>query len=476
MRSTPKDAARGQAGFTLIEMTVALTLIGGVMVGLALLMTGSMAALGAAKQRSAMTEVLNGEIERHRSTKYDEVGVLPTDPDLATQYDAGSLPSTYAHDGRDAVIASGPAVLPAVSQYPAGEPVPYTIERWVTWTDTTGGTSHQFKRIDLRVTWMENLRVERHISFSTVVYPGGLGAPTVVNNPPTATFTASDTNPAIGSLVTFTATASDPDGDALSYSWDFGDGVVSTAGATVSHSYGAAGIYSATLTVFDAGGLTVAPSPQTITVPSPLNQPPVIGSVTVTGVGTRTDLINASATATDPEGDSLTYAWDWGDSSTSTGNNVGHTYAALGSYVVTLTVYDQSNAVTDTRSWVVTSLACSITAASFENPTGSTTLNDIELGNGANANKPKKATLKFSVTVVNGSACTSTSLQGRIPTTTATPFTIALSRVGSTDVWSGTVSNFDSYRINIGNNQTAEAWTPSGTGSGQKFAFSFDAN
>lgn len=44
--------------------------------------------------------------------------------------------------------------------------------------------------------------------------------------------------------------SSDPDGDPLTYAWDFGDGNTST-GATPTHSYDAAGIYNVCLTVND---------------------------------------------------------------------------------------------------------------------------------------------------------------------------------------------------------------------------------
>jgi hypothetical protein len=52
--------------------------------------------------------------------------------------------------------------------------------------------------------------------------------------------------------LSFTATGSlDPDGDALSYSWDFGDGSIPAAGFSASHVYAAPGQYAVTLTVSD---------------------------------------------------------------------------------------------------------------------------------------------------------------------------------------------------------------------------------
>ncbi|MEJ7709163.1 MAG: endonuclease/exonuclease/phosphatase family protein [Pyrinomonadaceae bacterium] len=53
--------------------------------------------------------------------------------------------------------------------------------------------------------------------------------------------------------VSFTANASDPDGSVAGYSWDFGDGQTSTK-KDPSHSYGAAGIYTADVTVTDNDG------------------------------------------------------------------------------------------------------------------------------------------------------------------------------------------------------------------------------
>jgi PKD repeat protein len=46
----------------------------------------------------------------------------------------------------------------------------------------------------------------------------------------------------------------------------------------------------------------------------------------------------------DPEGSSLTYAWDFADAATGSGQTASHTYARAGSYTVRLTVSDNAGA------------------------------------------------------------------------------------------------------------------------------------
>ncbi|MEE1929738.1 PQQ-dependent sugar dehydrogenase [Streptomyces sp. TRM 70351] len=73
---------------------------------------------------------------------------------------------------------------------------------------------------------------------------------------PVAEATATPTSGAAPLAVRFSsAGTSDPEGDALSYAWDFGDGGTSTA-ANPSHTYTRDGQYTATLTVTDATGRT----------------------------------------------------------------------------------------------------------------------------------------------------------------------------------------------------------------------------
>jgi PKD repeat protein len=84
------------------------------------------------------------------------------------------------------------------------------------------------------------------------------GAPAGTNQPPVASFTAANVNGPAPLTVTFNAsTAFDPDGSIVSYRWDFGTGSVASGVAT-SHTYTAAGGYTARLTVSDDRGATAS--------------------------------------------------------------------------------------------------------------------------------------------------------------------------------------------------------------------------
>ncbi|HYG74440.1 MAG TPA: PKD domain-containing protein [Planctomycetota bacterium] len=86
----------------------------------------------------------------------------------------------------------------------------------------------------------------------------------VVNRSPVFASPASATpNPAlVGDLVSFSSSASDPDGDTLTSTWNFGDGTSAT-GANASHAYGAAGTYTAVVSVTDGKSPAIS---QSITV------------------------------------------------------------------------------------------------------------------------------------------------------------------------------------------------------------------
>lgn len=94
------------------------------------------------------------------------------------------------------------------------------------------------------------------------------------NRPPTATAGGPYSGTA-GQPIAFSGSGSDPDGNALSFAWSFSDGG-SAAGASVSHTFAAAGVYTALLTVSDGKGgtATATASVSVAAVVTPPDPPP----------------------------------------------------------------------------------------------------------------------------------------------------------------------------------------------------------
>jgi len=162
-----------------------------------------------------------------------------------------------------------------------------------------------------------------------------------VNNPPVAEFT-SDPNDSViaGETVTFDASGSyDPEGDSLSYAWDFGDGSGGT-GVTADHSYGDPGAYEVTLTVSDFELSAAATSE--ITVDLPVNSAPVaVISVYPGPSALAGETLDFSAEESyDEDGHSLSYTWDFGDGSSASGARVSHSFSEPGMYEVMLVADD----------------------------------------------------------------------------------------------------------------------------------------
>ncbi|HVK25714.1 MAG TPA: ThuA domain-containing protein [Actinokineospora sp.] len=84
---------------------------------------------------------------------------------------------------------------------------------------------------------------------------------------PTATMTATPVTGTAPLAVNFTASGTDPEGTALTYTWDFGNGETGV-GATVRHTYLDPGTYTAKVTARDAGG-AVGTTTRVITVGAP---------------------------------------------------------------------------------------------------------------------------------------------------------------------------------------------------------------
>jgi len=151
--------------------------------------------------------------------------------------------------------------------------------------------------------------------------------------------------------VTFDGSGSyDPDGDPLTYAWDFGDGATGT-GINPTHVYTAGGTYTVTLVVND-GKVNSEPSTTTADI-TEVNDPPVADAAPDQTVIVDEVVTFHASGSYDIDGTIIAYDWDFGDGNTGTGVTTTHAYGMAGTYTVILTVTDNGG-LTDTDTVIVT--------------------------------------------------------------------------------------------------------------------------
>ncbi|MBT7913764.1 tandem-95 repeat protein, partial [Candidatus Bathyarchaeota archaeon] len=164
----------------------------------------------------------------------------------------------------------------------------------------------------------------------------------------------------IDQTVSFTLAASDPDGDALSYTVSGAPSGSALSGNTFSWtpSSGQAGSYNLSLTVSDGkGGTSSQPVTITVTVPAPVNQPPALAPIEAKTIE-ENQTLSFVLSATDPDGDALIYEVAGNPSGSSLS---GSTFSWVpstgqaGSYAVSFTVSDgKGGAATQSATITVT--------------------------------------------------------------------------------------------------------------------------
>ena len=171
-----------------------------------------------------------------------------------------------------------------------------------------------------------------------LVPPGSVAPPDGLK--PNFTFTPSapvDSQTVLFDASGSTSAAGNP---IVSYSWNFGDGGRGS-GVTAGHSYTTAGSYVATLTISDAFGRSAQKSANVVVLAG-VNPTAAFTSSPNDPVVNQSVNFNASGTRAAPGHTIKSYEWDFGDGVFGSGITTTHTYGLARSYVVVLTVTDDS--------------------------------------------------------------------------------------------------------------------------------------
>lgn len=181
---------------------------------------------------------------------------------------------------------------------------------------------------------------------------------TVVENlAPAAIINVDQTTGMAPLSVIFNATASnDPEGDNLSFTWEFDDAGSSSneaAGEEVVHRFDVPGVYHVLLTATDDYANTDQATVDIVVEAA--NTPASLDISADISQGGAPLLVQFYANAVDPDSDALTFHWDFDDGTNSAEENPTHVFTEPGNYNVTLTVSDGQWQSQDSTTIVVNS-------------------------------------------------------------------------------------------------------------------------
>ena len=209
-------------------------------------------------------------------------------------------------------------------------------------------------------------------------------------SPATPSAPSGPTSGSVGSAYTYRAVTTDPDGDAIQYTIDWGDATTSTTDlvksgvtASISHAWTIAGDYWLYVRATDSRGAVSSQSYPGlhVRINSPLqpssgvsNTVPATPSLTSGPTsGLTSTEYQYSAVTTDADADTLVYAFSWGDgmSSTTAGTGSGvtasatHAWTLPGTYAVQVTATDFKGSVSASSSAATVTIVSQTPPAPF---------------------------------------------------------------------------------------------------------------
>lgn len=226
--------------------------------------------------------------------------------------------------------------------YSHGQVVPYRITLQVTKAVTVEG--EMFAQ-DVAATYVNSARTD------TTPCPTGpshdaasyTGAVAVIPSTPSASFSVTMQPSSDDAVFSDTSTPSSDGAPIVAQTWNFGDPASGAADSSTleapNHQFAAPGVYTVSLTVLDADGLT-STATKSVTAPGP-----PVAAFSATEIGTSMSYTFTDRSSSGIGGAPITgWSWSFGDpnssQNTSASQDPTHVFTAPGSYTVSLTVTD----------------------------------------------------------------------------------------------------------------------------------------
>jgi PKD repeat protein len=143
--------------------------------------------------------------------------------------------------------------------------------------------------------------------------------------------------------IQFTDHSTDLNGNITTWQWNFGDNTNSTL-QNPTHNYEDNGVYTVTLTIDDDEGATNTTTQNIIIT----NTPPIADFTYTPTSPLQNDTVQFTDQSNDPDGNIVTWQWDFGDGTHSNEKNTHHQYKTNKTYTITLYVTDDDNTMNST--------------------------------------------------------------------------------------------------------------------------------